>query len=99
MTNILERLDTVTDHLERAALVQNHSVHIIKQVCAINAKEVQAIHADVVKLVEALREIETVCTFPETDDFGWLRQEIKGILLKVIPPIKVVPTQGKTKGD
>lgn len=53
MKSLLDRLDTMNDQLHRATMVQNRSVHIIKQVCAINAREAQAIRADVAALLEA----------------------------------------------
>lgn len=50
---ILERLDVMADQLERASLVQDHSVHIIKQVCSLNYREAQAIRAVVATLLKA----------------------------------------------
>ncbi len=62
---LLERLDIIADHLERATLVQDHSVRIIKQVCAINAEEVRAVRAGVAQRIEELEAandaLQTAC--------------------------------------
>jgi len=54
---ILERLDTMADQLHRATMVQDRSVHIIKQVCALNAKEARAVRADVAALQKVLKDL------------------------------------------
>ncbi len=61
MSNILERLDTVADHLEQAALVQNCSASTIKLVCAMNAKLIQKIRNEIdTSLGEVLAVLDTI---------------------------------------